>query len=444
MDSIENNQEYFCVLCSGNLELKKENEFVCCICSSLYGKEYILSSQLFLNGSESENIIIPESIINETISSFKELCNIELDDTYYIASSARADFQERIQFYEEVFQPNLIKWETDILEKNSMLTEIKISLVTEIYNISKSIIRDYFNPFISNTEQGVYESFLDIDQYKLDIDSQQFLEISQACAAPTVLDVLSDVTDKVNFKKLNKSLNNLSSSSDRRRRKAQNNINKQTVDFAFNAIEAGISAIKNNGAAIKAIREANEEFDQELFKVENNIKGYDIQQKEVIKKLRYANIQTRIFDTCLNNFMKVISEFERNELFQEFKQKQSRFFRCERLIVIIKDLLNQNVSIPFWHLFFKNEAELFKIIFDKKLSKISNKEEFQNLASEFNFRPVSNIDMLALESDFIKEYHAFHEEYKPKLKALEGYNETKEHVMYFANVLKTIKQFINN
>lgn len=435
----------FCLRCSGFLNNIENGYYICNNCKSKWEVNHIDSSQAFLENIKVDDLGLLDANYRENSEkSIVQLKEMELEEIYLTSGGAREEFQKKVDFFTNEVKPIYDNWLDKLNDRNDLLTNIKTTLVQNIYNISNAIIKDYIGIYNASTTLTEYESLLDLEKYDLNIDIQELQQQTNAMVSPNVSDVLDTVIATADFKKIEKNLKKLGSSNSWRSNRAKKNLQNAGIDIAFSLVENALTAIDKNVSAIKEIRKADESLINTLDEMTTKIEALTINQNEVLKNIKYAKIQLKTFTICLLNFQQNVKEFNDEPLFLEYKNKRKKILLKGELLNLYKELSAIDIIIPYEKVN-DSHTDMFDLIYSLRIEKFNKMERLSELLEFFNMEfPKNVMEILNFQKNYFSEYRDLENEYRNQFKSFDSYSHTREEYVYFINVLKAVKKFINN
>lgn len=433
----------FCSSCGTQL---KYNEINCkCGFSMTQLEKKAISNKLI---SVKNNILVDDNLKKLTEISNQELFdNYMLSRTYILNSSAKEDYDIKVNFLKSDLIPKVNNWRKSIENAQKIVAKDKVEVYGRIIAITDFILKEFFGPFtIKENGLQIFEEYKDFGKYKLsETMSEANLSLSDiktvnfGSIGNDIMKSVGNTLSEGSFKEISKKTE--WSKSDIKTVKTEVGI------AVAGQLIAGVSnMIGQNSQAIKAVREADIELNKKLEQISNVINSLSIEENEIEKQKRLYDKSDIILDTCYNKVLKpIVDELNADPIYLDYKTARKPFDNQQEIIKIDNELLNTNIKVSFWSCLLKNKSQNYLSSWKKRINQIGKLERYKEIINSLNLKFHKSLDdFKKFENQKRKEFQEFEKLNRRTLKTIPAISKNAKDVIKFAGVLKQVKTNITN
>lgn len=434
----------FCSNCGNQLEYNKSN-CECGFSMTQLEKKEISNKLTKINN----NILVDDNLKKITEKSNQELFdNYMLSGTYFIGSSAKEDYERKVNFLKLDLIPKVNNWRESIQKAEKILAKDKVEVYGRIIAITDFVLKEFFGPFTvkENNSLQVFEEYKDFGKYQLSEtiieNNLNFSDIQTVNFGTIGNDIIKSVGSTLtegSFKELSK-----------KTEWSKSDIQKVKTEVGVavaGQLIAGISnMIGQNSKAIKAVREADEELNEQLEEISNVINSLSIEENEIEKQKRLYDKSDVILDTCYNKTLKpIVEELNADPTYIEYKKARKPFDNQQEIIKIDNELLTTKIKVPFWSCLIKNKSQNYLSNWKKRIKKNGKFDRYNEITNMLNIKQHKTLsDFKDFETQKTIEFQEFEKINRRTLKTIPVISENVKYVIGFAGVLKQVKTNITN
>lgn len=436
----------FCPSCGNNIYIKSAQQV--CDCGSVINSQELMTSQRGLIEFDEEEYL--PSVYREDVDYLlgDGLKLFKLDGLYFRASSAKKDLLNKVECIKNSIIPSLNEWKEVLEICENEIIEHKSTIALKIFNITNLILKEYYGPFKVNPIIQEFQSFrdfsmfnisLNFDENNLDLDIKNQLALSNVIGTSLDRSVDAFFSSSV-FEKAKRSNRELTEG-----------------DLKVAAVGAGISLLGNmangigdiigqNSDNIEKVREADKNLNSEIDKIRRSTQSLAIHENEILKRKRVLITEEQVLNYC--NSISLNPVFER--FFQEPDYISYKSGRHDLDVGVLKtefeeDVLNEEIQVSFWSIFFRSKKKLFKKSWKRRLQSIediSSYRRYNEILSEKE--PTLLDDIYTFKKINNQKFKEYEKKHRVILEQLPSYLDAKNKVNAFTLVLKRIKNNLEN
>lgn len=434
----------FCSNCGNELKYNETNCSNCSLSMTQLEKKEISNK---LNHVEN-NILIDDNLKTVTESSNQELFNnYMLDSIYILNSSAKEDYDNKVNFLKSDLIPKVNNWRESIENAQKIVAKDKVEVYGRIIAITDFILKDFFGPFtIKENGLQIFEEYKDFGKYKLSETMSEanlsFSDIKTVNFGSIGNDIMKSVGNTLSegsFKELSQKTE--WSKSDIKTVKTEVGI------AVAGQLIAGVSnMIGQNSQAIKAVREADKELNKKLEQISNVINSLSIEENEIEKQKRLYDKSDIILDTCYNKVLKpIVDELNTDKVYLDYRIARKPFDSQQEIIKIDNELLNTKIKVSFWSCLFNNKKQNYLSNWEKRIKLIGKHKRYKEVINSLKIKTHKTLeDFKKFESQKTLEFKEFEKLNRKTLKTIPAISKNAKDVIKFAGVLKQVKTNITN
>jgi hypothetical protein len=394
------------------------------------------------------NILVDDNLKKLTEISNQELFdNYMLSGTYFMNSSAKEDYDIKVNFLKSDLIPKVNNWRESIENAQKIVAKDKVEVYGRIIAITDFILKEFFGPFtIKENGLQIFEEYKDFGKYKLSETMSEanlsFSDIKTVNFGSIGNDIMKSVGNTLtegSFKELSKKTE--WSKSDIKTVKTEVGI------AVAGQLIAGVSnMIGQNSQAIKAVREADKELNKKLEQISNVINSLSIEENEIEKQKRLYDKSDIILDTCYNKVLKpIVDELNADTIYLDYKTARKPFDNQQEIIKIDNELLNTKIKVSFWSCLLRNKNKNYSSNWKKRINKIGKLDRYKETISLLNLKVHKSLDdFKKFENQKTLEFKDFEKLNRRTLKTIPAISKNAKDVIKFAGVLKQVKTNITN
>tara|TARA_R110001606_G_scaffold236192_1_gene384166 strand:+ start:136117 stop:137433 length:1317 start_codon:yes stop_codon:yes gene_type:complete len=433
----------FCSNCGNQLKYNETN-CKCGFSMTQLEKKEISNKLTNINN----NILVDDNLKKLTELSNQELFdNYMLSDTYFFNSSAKEDYDIKVNFLQSDLIPKVNNWRESIQNAQKIVAKDKVEVYGRIVFITDFILKEFFGPFtIKENGLQIFEEYKDFGKYKL---SETMTEANLSFSDIKTVNfgsIGNDIMNSVGYTLSEGSFKELSKKSEWS--KSDIKTVKTEVGLAVaGQLIAGVSnMISQNSQAIKAVREADKELNKKLEQISNIINSLSIEENEIEKQKRLYDKSDIILDTCYNKVLKpIFNELNSDPVYLDYKAIRKPFDNQQELIKIDNELLNTKIKVSFWSCLLKNKNQNYLSSWQKRIKQLGKLERYKEIISFLNIKVHKSLeDFKNFEIQKTLEFQEYEKVNRRTLKTIPAISKNSNDVIKFAGVLRQVKTIITN
>ncbi|WP_417236567.1 hypothetical protein [Bizionia paragorgiae] len=435
----------FCSNC-GNQMHYNDVKCECGYSMSLLEKTEINKKLSTVNSNS--NLLVADHLKEETTSSHQDLLqNYSLDSLYISSTSAKEDYELKVNFLRSNLLPKINNWTVAIQEASEKVAKDKVEVYGRVIAITDFILKEFFGPFTIK-ENGLekFEEFRDFGRYKLsetmfdfDLDFSDIKTVNFGTIGNNIIGSVANTLEVGSFKELSKKSE---------WSKSDFNTFKTEVGVAIaGELISGVGKmIGQTQEAIKNVRVADKELNKNLENVSNVINSLSIEENEIEKQKRLYDKCDVILDTCFNKVLKpIVDELNNDSTYLEYRKARQPFDYEQEMIKIDNEALNTKIKVSFWSCLLYNKKLNYLSSSKKRMKKMGKLDRYKELMNLLNINThKSLVDFRKFENQKNSEFKEFEKINRRVLKTLPSYTKNKMEVRKFASVLNRVKLNIIN
>lgn len=383
-----------------------------------------------------------------TISSYNSLLeNYNLDSIYFSSSSAKGDYEKKVNYLKTDLLPKLSNWTESIQLAEKIVAKDKVEVYGKVVDITGFILKEFFGPF--KVRENGLEIFADIR----DFSKYNFNE--------TIFEANLDFTDlkTVNFGSIgNDIMNSVGKTlTEGSFKELSNKEEWSQTDVKTLKTELGVAVagqllagvgnmIGQTQNAIKNVREADNELNTKLEEISNTINSLSIEENEIIKQKRLFDKNNLILDFhYCNSLQPIIDHLSNDPIYVEYRAARKPFDYEQEIIKLDEKVLKTHINVSFWGCLLKNKGQNYRSNRRKRLKKTGSFIRYKELAKLLGISAHNNLESSkAFENQKMMEFKEFETINRKVLYKLPAIAHNMIEVKKFASVLKLIKTNIIN
>lgn len=390
-------------------------------------------------------VFIDNHSMNLAITSYNNLNNYELDSRYFMAFSAKEDFEKKTDFIQNNLIPNINNWREIIQKGEQQLAIDKIEVYGRILNITDFILKEFYNPF-KIKESGLLEfnEYRDFSQYELletmveaNLDFSDIQKTDFGTVGNNIMSSVESTLRTGSFKQLkNKS------------EWSKDDVKQIKTEVGFAVATELISGITNaigeNVNAIKAIREADENLNDKIQTISNVMSSLRIEQEELKKFKNLFDKSDVILDMCFNNILKpIVNELKQDPLYIEYRRMRVPFDLQQQKISLDEQMLSISTNVSFWRCLTGTAKTNFKKHWRSRMNSSNNLSLYKEVSEKLNEQNHLTLDELYTYKDNkTDEFRSFEETIRQQLNTRPVIKNNSNKVKAFVQVLRNVKSNI--
>jgi len=392
-------------------------------------------------------------LVDNNLKTLTEISNQELLDsymlsgTYFLNSTAKEDYDKKVNFLKSDLIPKVNNWRKSIENAQKIVAKDKVEVYGRIIAITDFILKEFFGPFtIKENGLQIFEEYKDFGKYKLSETMSEanlnFSDIKTVNFGTIGNDIMKSVGNTLSegsFKELSKKTE--WSKSDIKTVKTE-----LGIAVAGQLIAGVTNMISQNSQAIKAVREADNELNQKLGQISNVINSLSIEENEIEKQKRLYDKSDIILDTCYNKVLKpIVEQLNADPVYLEYKIARKPFDNQQEIIRIDNELLNTKIKISFWGCLLKNKHQNYLSGWKKRINQLGKIDRYKEIINLLNIKVHKSLkDFKDFETQKTLEFKEFEMVNRRTLKTIPAISKNANDVIKFAGVLKQVKTNITN
>lgn len=394
------------------------------------------------------NILVDNNLKKLTAISNQELFdNYMLSGTYFLNSSAKEDYEHKVNFLKSDLIPKVNNWRKSIEKAEKIVAKDKVEVYGRIIAITDFILKEFFGPFtIKENDLQIFEEYKDFGKYKL---SETISEANLSFSDIKTVNfgsIGNDIMKSVGSTLTEGSFKELSKKSEWSKSDIKTVKTEVGIAVAGQLISGIGNMINQNSEAIKAVKEADKELNQKLKQISNVINSLSIEENEIEKQKRVYDKSDIILDTCYNKVLKpIVEQLNADPVYLDYKVARKPFDNEQEIIRIDNELLNTKIKVSFWSCLLKNKNQNYLSNWKKRINQIGKLERYKEIMSSLNIKVHKSLnDFKSFESQKVIEFQEFEKINRKTLKRIPAIANNAKDVIKFAGVLKQIKTNITN
>lgn len=394
------------------------------------------------------NILVDDNLKKITdISNQKLFDNYMLSGSYFMSSSAKEDYENKVNFLKSDLLPKVNNWRESIQKAEETVAKDKVEVFGRVIAITDFVLKEFFGPF-SIKENGLenFVDFRDFSKYKLsetmfeaDLNFSDIKTVNFGSIGNDIMNSVGNTLSEGSFKELSK-----------KSKWSESDIKtvKTEVGIAVaGQLIAGVgNMIGQTQQAIKNVRLADKELNEKLKGISNVINSLKIEEKEIEKQKRLYDKNDIILDTCYVKILKpIVEELNADPVYLEYKDARKPFDNQQEIIKIDNDLLSTKIEVSFWSCLLKNKKQNYLSSWKKRINQIGKLDRYKELISSLNIKLHKTLsDFKEFEYQKTLEFQEFEKVNRRTLKTIPAISKNAKDVIKFAGVLKKVKTNIIN
>lgn len=428
----------FCTSCGTPFDLSKS----ACTCGNVmaFSEKNELANKLskiekyqLINshhGSEVQEIIL------------NELPSYNLSKTYFIGSSAKQDYENKVYYIKNCLIPNVTVWKNAVQEADAILANDKVELYGRLLGITDFAIREFFGKFaLKGNEAEIFEEYRDFSKYELSKVMNDYnitLDDIQTTNFETIgIDVFNAISDTLH----NGSFLELADKEELTKDDFNKVKGEVAVAVAGQLISGITSMISQNSQAISNVREADSNLNKKLSHISKLSQSLMIEEQEINKYKMLFDKSDLIIDTCYNKILKpIVDELKKDPVYIKYKIAREPYDLQESRIEIENQALKVNLEVSFWRSLLSNARGNFNYHLNKRLKVINSLERYNSINKKLKEKRHKSLKAkFNYEVDKTELFRQYELENRRVLRETEIIKKNKDTVVQFFNVLKIIK-----
>ncbi len=380
-------------------------------------------------------------------SNFKRLPDYNLSSTYFRASSAKDDYDNKVNFLKHDVIENTNKWGSEIQEAEKILRSHRLQIQKKVAEITDFILTEFFGPFAVKKD-GIqnFIEFSDSSKYhfsKTLRDANISLEDLQTTTFESVgvnvFNAVEGTLSNGSFKEIAK--NGEWSKTDRKVVGGE-----IAVAIGIQLITGGVKMVGENMEAISRVREADQELSSTISLIDKQLSSLKISENEAKKRKQLFQKYETVLDTCFKKTLKpIFEEVEKDEIYKLYRKSRLVFDLQQEKISLDRIIMKEKVKVSFWRTFFSSGASNYENYWNVRANAARKAEIYEKLNLELGENDHQSLtDLYMYEKSKTEEFKKFELVNRRKLKKLPVFSNNKEQVLKFAAVLKIVKSGLTN
>jgi hypothetical protein len=394
------------------------------------------------------NTIIDEQFKEVAIQSHQHLINnYLLDDFYFSSTSAKKDYEKKVNFLKSDLLPRINDWSETIQAGEKKVAKDKIEIYSRVIAITDFVLKEFFGPFtIKDNGLENFIEFRDFGKYKIsetifdaNLDFSDIKTESFGTIGNNIMDSVGATLQHGSFKELsNKSE---WSNADVKRVKTE-----VGIAVAGELISGIGNMIGQTRQAIKNVRIADKELNDKLEEISNVLNALSIEENEIGKQKILCGYCDIILETCFNKILQpIVDELNNDPVYLEYRKARTPFDIEQEIIKIDKETLDTNIKISFWGCLLRNKRQNYRSNWKKRIKHIGKFNRYNELISSLKIKAHSSLEEFRFfDNQKLIEFQEFEKINRRTLKRIPVISENKQIVMDFARVISQIKTHIAN
>lgn len=394
------------------------------------------------------NILIDDNLKKQTEESTEALFLFYmLSGTYFRNSSAKRDYQKKVDYLKSNLIPKVNEWRESIENAQKIVAKDKVEVYGRIITITDFILKEFFGPFtVKENGLQIFEEYKDFGRYKLsetileaDLSFSDIKTVNFGSIGNDIMNSVGNTLSEGSFKELSE-----------KKEWSQSDI--KTVKTEVGVAIAGqlISGIGNmigqNNQAIEAVREADKELNKKLDQITKVINSLSIEENEIEKQKKLFDKSDIILDTCYEKILKpIVTDLNKDVTYLDYKKARKPFDDEQEIIKIDNELLDKKIKLSFWGCLFRNKSQNYLFGWKNRINQTEKLDRYNELTRSLKTSVHNSLkDFKEYEIKKTLEFKEFEKTNRKILKTIPAISMNAKDVIKFAGVLKQIKNNITN
>lgn len=391
--------------------------------------------------------LIDENIGLEVKEIYRDLDLYELDKTYFRSKSAKKDFSKKNEFISKVLLPEISFYRESLMEAQQQIAKEKLEVYGRVYQITDFIINEYFGRFtIKENNLEFFQEIRDYSKYEiaetLGVTNLDFSDIETLDFGKIGSNILSSGFSALE----NGSLKELAKKSDWTKADKNRVAAEVGVAMGMEVINGVANLINQNSDAIKHVREANLNLNNEMRKVGGVISGLSIEEKE-LKKLKrlYDRCDLVIDITYKYKLLPIVTNFVKDPLYIEYKRIRKPHDLEQERIQLDETILKENINLSFWSSLFRSKKSNFSNSWKMRIKSANLDSKYTAVKLELKESSHKTFNELLNYKDIkTEEFRKFEKLHRKDIRRQNVFKNHMNEVMEYAAIFKNIQKHITN
>lgn len=374
-------------------------------------------------------------------ANLSKVTDYKLSNLYFLASSAKEDYQSKVDFIQNNIISNLHSWTGEIKAVDKLLAQDRVRIFSKVVGITEFVLTEFFGKFaVAKTGKAHFVEYYDFGKYNMTSTIRQanisFSDVQKTDFGTIGVSVMNSVENTLKTG----SFKNLSKKSEW----SKTDIDTVKYEVAAAAIEEIVKGIvkvfNENSKAIREVRKGDLKLNKTIEKINNGINSLTITENELLKQKKLLHTNEFILDSCFENVLKpIFDELQNDEVYKEYKVQRMPHELRQKKIQLEKNILKRNVTVSFWGCLINSKASNYRRYWLKRARpiQISNYQKLNTELDEKNH--ISLIDSVNYSISKTEDYKDFELISRRVLKKQPAIMNNKDKVIQFAGILKIIK-----